>query len=151
MKTTKFLSACLLLLPFMSCTQVSDTKDKAVENKVDKLLSKMTLEEKIGQMNQISSFGNIEEMSVLIKKGEIGSILNEIDPVRVNALQSVAVEESRLGIPLLIAVMLFMGLRLFFLSLWGRLPLLILLWQKKVRVWQLLRHPLWEFAGRLPR
>lgn len=40
MKTTKFLSACLLLLPFMSCTQVSDTKDKAVENKVDKLLSK---------------------------------------------------------------------------------------------------------------
>lgn len=80
MKTTKFLSACLLLLPFMSCTQVSDTKDKAVENKVDKLLSKMTLEEKIGQMNQISSFGNIEEMSVLIKKGEIGSILNEIDP-----------------------------------------------------------------------
>lgn len=78
MKTTKFLSACLLLLPFMSCTQVSDTKDKAVENKVDKLLSKMTLEEKIGQMNQISSFGNIEEMSVLIKKGEIGSILNEI-------------------------------------------------------------------------
>ena len=103
MKTTKFLSACLLLLPFMSCTQVSDTKDKAVENKVDKLLSKMTLEEKIGQMNQISSFGNIEEMSVLIKKGEIGSILNEIDPVRVNALQRVAVEESRLGIPLLIA------------------------------------------------
>ena len=80
MKTTKFLSACLLLLPFMSCTQVSDTKDKAVENKVEKLLSKMTLEEKIGQMNQISSFGNIEEMSVLIKKGEIGSILNEIDP-----------------------------------------------------------------------
>ena len=103
MKTTKFLSACLLLLPFMSCTQVSDTKDKAVENKVEKLLSKMTLEEKIGQMNQISSFGNIEEMSVLIKKGEIGSILNEIDPVRVNALQRVAVEESRLGIPLLIA------------------------------------------------
>lgn len=103
MKTTKFLSACLLLLSFMSCTQVSDTKDKAVENKVEKLLSKMTLEEKIGQMNQISSFGNIEEMSVLIKKGEIGSILNEIDPVRVNALQRVAVEESRLGIPLLIA------------------------------------------------
>lgn len=103
MKTIKFLPACLLLFPFLSCTQVSDTKDKAVESRVEKLLSEMTLEEKIGQMNQVSSFGNIEEMSVLIKKGEIGSILNEIDPVRVNALQRVAVEESRLGIPLLIA------------------------------------------------
>ncbi|BEG99095.1 beta-glucosidase [Bacteroides sedimenti] len=63
----------------------------------------MTLEEKIGQMNQISSYGNLEEMSRLIKKGEVGSILNEIDPVRVNALQRLAIEESRLGIPLLIA------------------------------------------------
>lgn len=103
MKTIKVLSACLLFLPLVSCTQVSDSKDKAIEDKVENLLSKMTLEEKIGQMNQISSYGNIEEMSVLIKKGEIGSILNEIEPVRVNALQRVAVEESRLGIPLLIA------------------------------------------------
>ena len=63
----------------------------------------MTLEEKIGQMNQISSYGNIEDMSGLIKKGEVGSILNEVDPVRVNALQRVAMEESRLGIPLLMA------------------------------------------------
>lgn len=63
----------------------------------------MTLEEKIGQMNQISSFGNLEEMGKLIKKGEIGSILNEVEASRVNALQRVAVEESRLGIPLLIA------------------------------------------------
>ena len=103
MKTIKILSACLLLLPFASCTQVQEKGDAAIEQKVEALLSKMTLEEKIGQMNQISSYGNIEDMSGLIKKGEIGSILNEVDPVRVNALQRVAVEESRLGIPLLIA------------------------------------------------
>lgn len=104
MKTVKLLSACLFLLPFVSCTQVQ-TKggDAATEQKVEALLSKMTLEEKLGQMNQISSYGNIEDMSGLIKKGEIGSILNEVDPVRVNALQRVAVEESRLGIPLLMA------------------------------------------------
>lgn len=104
MKTVKLLSACLFLLPFVSCTQVQ-TKggDAAIEQKVETLLSKMTLEEKLGQMNQISSYGNIEDMSGLIKKGEIGSILNEVDPVRVNALQRVAVEESRLGIPLLMA------------------------------------------------
>lgn len=100
----KMLSACLLLLPFISCTQVQDTKNDAViEQKIETLLSSMTLEEKIGQMNQISSYGNIEDMSGLIKKGEVGSILNEVDPVRINALQRVAMEESRLGIPLLIA------------------------------------------------
>lgn len=104
MKTVKLLSACLLLLPLVSCTQVQNKGgDAATEQKVEALLSKMTLEEKLRQMNQISSYGNIEDMSGLIKKGEIGSILNEVDPVRVNALQRVAVEESRLGIPLLMA------------------------------------------------
>lgn len=103
MKTFKIISTCLLLLPFVSCTQVQDKKGADIEQKVEALLSKMTLEEKIGQMNQISSYGDIEDMSGLIKKGEIGSILNEVDPVRVNALQRVAVEESRLGIPLLMA------------------------------------------------
>ena len=48
--------------------------------KIETLLSSMTLEEKIGQRNQISSYGNIEDMSGLIKKGEVGSILNEVDP-----------------------------------------------------------------------
>ncbi len=103
MKGLKVLLACLLLVPLSSCVKQSDMKEKAIEGRIEKLLSKMTLQEKIGQMNQISSYGNIEEMSVTIKKGEVGSILNEIDPVRVNALQRVAVEESRLGIPLLIA------------------------------------------------
>lgn len=103
MKTFNILSISLLL-SLASCTQVpGGTGDSAVEQKIEFLLSKMTLEEKIGQMNQISSYGNIEDMSGLIKKGEIGSILNEVDPVRVNALQRVAVEESRLGIPLLMA------------------------------------------------
>lgn len=104
MKVCKTLFVCLSLFSFTSCSQQGhEGKDKAMESKIETLLSKMTLQEKIGQMNQISTFGNIEEMSVLIKKGEIGSILNEVDPVRVNALQRVAVEESRLGIPLLIA------------------------------------------------
>lgn len=99
----KTLSVYLLLLSFASCTQLPEGEDKALESKIENLLSQMTLEEKIGQMNQISAYGNIEDMSVIIKKGEVGSILNEVDPVRVNALQRVAVEESRLGIPLLIA------------------------------------------------
>lgn len=103
MKTFNILSIGLLL-SLVSCTQVPGGKgDSAVEQKIEALLSKMTLEEKLGQMNQISSYGNIEDMGGLIKKGEVGSILNEVDPVRVNALQRVAVEESRLGIPVLMA------------------------------------------------
>lgn len=103
MKTIKFISVCLLLLPLGSCTQPRQADDSATEKKIESLLFQMTLEEKIGQMNQISSYGNIEDMSGLIKKGEVGSILNEVDPVRINALQRVAMEESRLGIPLLMA------------------------------------------------
>lgn len=103
MKIAKIISACLLLLPLVSCTQVQEKGDAAIEQKVKSLLSKMTLEEKLGQMNQISSYGNIEDMSGLIKKGEVGSILNEVEPIRINALQRVAIEESRLGIPLLMA------------------------------------------------
>lgn len=99
---TLLVGCCLSL--GVGCTQpVQESGDKALEARIEKLLSQMTLEEKIGQMNQVSSFGNIENMATLIKKGEVGSILNEVDPVKINALQRVAVEESRLGIPLLIA------------------------------------------------
>lgn len=101
----KALSACtFFLLFFVSCTtEVKRSKDREIEAKIESLLSKMTLKEKIGQMNQLSSFGNIEDMSVLIKKGEVGSILNEVDPQKTNALQRVAIEESRLGIPIIFA------------------------------------------------
>lgn len=103
MKKIMVLSICLFFIFSAGCTGAKGLKDEQIEKKIEGLLSKMTLEEKIGQMNQISSYGNLEEMSRLIKKGEVGSILNEIDPVRVNALQRLAMEESRLGIPLLIA------------------------------------------------
>lgn len=105
MKTMKFISTtfAVLLLGMASCVQKPENPEAAIEQKVDALLSQMTLKEKIGQMNQISSYGNIEDMTELIKKGEIGSILNEVDPGRINALQRVAVKESRLGIPLLMA------------------------------------------------
>lgn len=105
MKGLKLFSVSLFFLPLVACTTQGpdNNRDEAIEKKVEALLSKMSLEEKLGQMNQISSYGNIEDMSRLIKKGEIGSILNEVDPVRINALQHVAMEESRLRIPILIA------------------------------------------------
>lgn len=62
----------------------------------------MTLDEKIGQMNQLSYWGTNDETINRIKNGNIGSLLNIVDPVEINNLQKIAVEESRLGIPLII-------------------------------------------------
>lgn len=75
----------------------------ATEERIDALLSKMTLKEKIGQMNQLNGAGASEEMLDAVRNGEVGSILNELDVATINQLQHVAMEESRLGIPILIA------------------------------------------------
>ena len=74
-----------------------------VEARVDRLLSQMTLAEKIGQMNQISAGGDVDNYADAVRQGQVGSVLNEVDPVKINEFQRIAVEESRLGIPLLVA------------------------------------------------
>ena len=84
-----------------SASTVGSTPE--IEKRIDKLLSQMTLQEKIGQMNQISAGGSVEPFADAVRNGQVGSILNETDPGRVNELQRIAVEESRLGIPILIA------------------------------------------------
>ena len=93
-----------LLFLFVSCAQSRETNksNDDTENKINALLEQMTLEEKIGQMNQISPWGDPTQTADLVRKGEVGSILNITDPVAINALQQVAMEESRLKIPLLI-------------------------------------------------
>jgi beta-glucosidase len=75
----------------------------ATDHKVEKLLSRMTIEEKIGQLDQITSAGNFDELAGQIKGHFVGSILNETNPQVINDLQRVAVEETRLGIPLIFA------------------------------------------------
>ena len=75
-------------------------QENSVESKIDKLISQMTLEEKIGQMNQLTGTGLTEDMKTQIKNGNVGSILNEVDVTIINELQRIAVEESRLHIPL---------------------------------------------------
>ena len=66
------------------------------------MLGKMTLEEKLGQMNQLSPW-NPDELANKVRNGEVGSILNYTNPEEVNKIQKVAMEESRLGIPLLVS------------------------------------------------
>ncbi len=106
MKITKnlyLMAAAVLAL--VSCGQkqagtVGATSE--VESRIEHILGQMTLAEKIGQMNQVSAGGEVSNYAEAIRKGQVGSILNEVDPVKLNEFQRLAVEESRLGIPLLV-------------------------------------------------
>lgn len=83
-----------------------------IEKKIDVLMSKMTLEEKVGQMNQYNGFwdvtgpapvgGTAEQKYENIKKGLVGSMLTVRGVKEVKAVQKIAVEQTRLGIPLII-------------------------------------------------
>lgn len=95
------LYAVALTASLMGCSQPQD-KNTEIENKVETLLHKMTLEEKLGQMNQLSPW-DFEDLAKRVRKGEVGSILNVVNPEEVNKIQKIAVEESRLGIPLIVS------------------------------------------------
>jgi beta-glucosidase len=84
----------------------------SIDLKVNALLARMTLEEKIGQMNQYNGFwdvtgpvpseGDAAHKYEHLKKGLVGSMLNVKGVKEVREVQKIAVEETRLGIPLII-------------------------------------------------
>jgi beta-glucosidase len=88
----------------MATADHSHDPDAALEQRVAELLARMTLAEKIGQMNQVNAGEGVavESLREGIRAGHIGAVLNAIDPEAVDEMQRVAVEESRLGIPLLV-------------------------------------------------
>ena len=84
-----------------ACTHKSPDE---TEQRIETLLKQMTLEEKVGQLNQINDVGGLpEDLKAQIASGQIGSFLNVIDPELIIEMQRIAVEESRLGIPLIFA------------------------------------------------
>jgi beta-glucosidase len=79
---------------------------------VDALLAKMTLEEKLWQMSQISYKDTDPKLrDGMVRKGQIGSVLFLTDPVEINRLQHIAVDETRLHIPLLFGFDVIHGFR----------------------------------------
>jgi len=64
------------------------------------LVAQMTLAEKIGQMSQLN--GGSADLRQLVREGRVGSVLNEVNVEEINELQRIAMQESRLGVPLLI-------------------------------------------------
>ena len=91
---------CLLYLLSIFCFSHAQNENTYLEQKIDSTLSGMTIREKAGQLNQLDGRGTIENLKILIRKGEIGSVMNVTEPEIVNELQEIAYKQSRTGIPL---------------------------------------------------
>ena len=91
-------------------TEEVEPAAKSVETRVNELLSKMTTEEKLQQV-QLLSDGQITDADA---RAGVGSVFSLVDPVKINHLQHVAVEESRLHIPILFAYDTIHGYRTIF-------------------------------------
>ena len=120
MKMNRFALIFSLFLVF----NLSLNAQQSIDNKVAELLSKMTLEEKIGQMNQYNGFWNFTGPSPQggdakvkydhLRKGLVGSMLNVRGVKDVRSVQKIAVDESRLGIPLIFGFDLIHGYKTVF-------------------------------------
>ena len=111
----KYCIILIVILTLNGCqtnTNNINSKIDIINTKVDSLLNIMTLDEKIGQMNQYNGFwdvtgpapknGDAKLKFNNLKKGLVGSMLNVRGVKEITALQKIAVEETRLGIPLII-------------------------------------------------
>lgn len=105
----QIISSVFAVLLLASCGQSNDPKAR-MDSYIDSLMSEMTLEEKLGQINLLSADAfstgapvnsDIEEA---VRQGTLGNVLNIKGAEKIRELQRVAVEESRLGIPLLIGM-----------------------------------------------
>ena len=114
---------CLLLvlslfMPLVqTLAQTPASRDDSAAKRAAALLAQMTLEEKIGQLNQQFFLGQImkpEVMEPAIREGKIGSLLFVTDPALINRFQKIAVEQSRLKIPLLFGFDVIHGFRTVF-------------------------------------
>jgi beta-glucosidase len=90
----------LFLFPLFTLGSASNQeKEPDIEKRIETLLAKMTLEEKIGQMTQAAEPSDANK--ALVKHGKIGSFLNITGAGQANELQEVALQHSRLKIPLI--------------------------------------------------
>ena len=102
----KFILLAVGVALFISCGQQEQNSE--MDSFIDDLMSEMTVEEKIGQLNLITPGGGIPTGSVVstdveakIKAGNVGGIFGVSGPEKVKQTQQLALEESRLGIPML--------------------------------------------------
>jgi beta-glucosidase len=108
----------LWLAPVASRAQSSPSTDSNVRARADAILRQMTVEEKAGQLNQASGVTIADAVKQVsddaIAKGQVGSILWQVDVKEINRLQHVAVDRSRLHVPLLVGFDVIHGYRTVF-------------------------------------
>src|SRR5207253_8800901 len=88
-----------------------------IERRINSLVARMTLQEKLGQLQQLDgeANGNFRpEHRDMIRKGLLGSTLNVRGAVRTNELQRIAMTESRMKIPMLFGFDVIHGYRTIF-------------------------------------
>ena len=108
MKIRNLISCALFGLILFACSPSGEGEDREMDRFITDLMDRMTLREKLGQLN-LPSGGDLVtgsvmngELSDMIRKQEIGGFFNVKGIQKINALQHLAVEESRLKIPLLV-------------------------------------------------
>jgi len=114
-KRALFIVYLFVSVQFISSCRQPEPTINDIESRITNLLSKMTLDEKIGQMSQIDpSALTTEQISQVVREGKYGSFLNVFGVEKINTLQKIAVEESRLKIPLIIGRDVIHGYRTIF-------------------------------------
>lgn len=120
LRSLRVVFCCVLLLGVMAAQAANPApwgNDPQVEGHIDALLKQMTLEEKVGQLVTYSAGAptgpgtgrsDYEEM---IAKGQLGSLFNLTGAAETNAMQKIAVEKTRLHIPLLFGLDIIHGFR----------------------------------------
>lgn len=98
-------------------------KKRSIEQRVADLLNRMTVEEKAGQLNQLNGGaftgpaandpGQKAKMD-MVRKGQVGSMLNVSGTAETRVIQEIAVRESRLGIPVIFALDVIHGYKTIF-------------------------------------
>jgi len=88
--------------------------DRVVRERVDALLKQMTLEEKIGQLSQLFDFGEVKKIDEAVAGGHAGSLLFVTDPAEINRFQHLAVDKTRVHIPLIFGYDVIHGFRTIF-------------------------------------
>lgn len=117
MKHWKSTSILLLIAVFVVTGARPARTQVDIEKRIDALLAQMTLEEKLGQLQQLDgeANGNYRPEHVeMIRKGLLGSTLNVRGAEKTNELQRIAVEQSRLKIPVLFGFDVIHGYRTIF-------------------------------------